>query len=145
MHVDMYIETSIRGPRRQTGIFGYVLVYRTKNGEEATLSDFEVEKDITPHEIEMVAMIRAMERLNRECEITVIAGNTYIENMEKNIRKWKENGWVTARGEEVKNKHLWQMLDELFKKHKVTFGGTDAGYQKWLTGEIRRRKGEQNV
>ncbi|MBQ7067022.1 MAG: hypothetical protein IJN92_09420 [Lachnospiraceae bacterium] len=145
MHVDLYVETSIRGPRRQNGTFGYILVYITKSGEEATLCDFVNKKDVTPHEIELEAIIKALGRLNKKCDVSVIAGNPYVADMTSNLQKWKGNGWITAKGEDIKNKELWQQLEELLEKHQVTFGGDDTGYQKWLINEVKRKGEQQHV
>lgn len=40
---------------------------------------------------------------------------------QKWIENWKKNNWKTASKEPVKNKELWQELDNLTQMHKVTF------------------------
>lgn len=141
MKVEIYTETSIRSPRKQSGHFGYILVYRPEGKDDATMSDFEKCSDVTPHEIELQAMICAMKRLNRPCEVCFIQSERYIQNMvtSGNLAKWKENGWMSAKGEEVKNKDLWQQLAELMERHTVTWS-EDTGYQQWLIREVQKRK-----
>lgn len=141
MQVEIYTETSIRSPKKQTGQFGYILVYRPPGEEDATLSDFETEYEITPHEIELVALVRAMNRLNRPCEISLIQSNSYIYDMihSGNLERWKNNGWKTAKDEDIKNKGLWQQVSELFERHTVTWA-EDSGYQQWLIREVQKRK-----
>lgn len=47
----------------------------------------------------------------------------YVVNAfkQKWIENWKKNNWKTASKEPVKNKELWQELDNLTQMHKVTF------------------------
>lgn len=141
MQVEIYTETSIRSPRKQTGHFGYILVYRPEGKEDATVSDFKERSDVTPHEIELEALVCAMKRLNRPCNVRLIQSNQYIQNMvtSGNLSRWKETGWITAKGEEVKNKELWQQLSELLDLHTVTWS-EDTGYQQWLIREVEKRK-----
>jgi ribonuclease HI len=35
------------------------------------------------------------------------------------IRNWKKNNWRTAAKKDVKNKELWQKLDNLISQHQV--------------------------
>lgn len=144
MQVEIYTETSIRSPRKQTGYFGYILVYRPERKEDATVSDIKERSDVTPNEIELMALICAMKRLNRPCEVRLIQSNKYIQNMvtSGNLARWQENGWMTAKGEEIKNKDLWQQLSELMERH-ITTWTDDTGYQQWLIREVQKRKEKQ--
>ena len=42
------------------------------------------------------------------------------------IHNWKSNGWITANKKPVKNKELWQQLDQLSSKHHIDW--------KWVKG-----------
>jgi ribonuclease HI len=35
------------------------------------------------------------------------------------IHNWRRKGWKTASGTPVKNRDLWEELDELARKHRV--------------------------
>ena len=35
------------------------------------------------------------------------------------IQNWKKNNWRTAAKKDVKNKELWQKLDQLINQHQV--------------------------
>ncbi len=144
MQVEIYTETSIRSPRKQKGHFGYILVYRPEGKDDATVSDFKERTDVTPHEIELEALICAMSRLNRPCEVRLIQSNQYIQNMVTtgNLSHWQQNGWKTAKGDEVKSKELWQKLSVLLDRHSATWT-EDSGYQQWLIREVQKRKEKQ--
>jgi ribonuclease HI len=35
------------------------------------------------------------------------------------VHRWKQNGWLTAQKQAVKNQDLWELLDELVSKHEI--------------------------
>ena len=55
--------------------------------------------------------------------VDIYSDSAYVVNaIEKGwIDNWQNNGWKTAKKDEVLNKDLWQKLIELIKKHPSTF------------------------
>lgn len=140
MNVDIYIETNVKSPKRQRGTYGYILVYRPPGKEEdATVSDFVTVDDVTPQEIELKALVKALGRLRKQCDVSIIQSNQYIKNMSNNLDTWKKSGYKTAKGEDVKYKDLWQQLAEYMEKQHITWG-EDKGYQNWLKSEVTKKK-----
>ena len=37
------------------------------------------------------------------------------------MKRWKDLGWITARGNTVKNKGLWELTDEMLQGNAVSF------------------------
>jgi ribonuclease HI len=37
------------------------------------------------------------------------------------LEGWKKRGWKTAAKQPVKNKDLWQLLDEAIQRHEITW------------------------
>lgn len=63
--------------------------------------------------MELTAVIRGLERYGPG-PVTVYTDSQYVKNgITQWIHKWKRNGWKTANGSDVKNKHLWETLDKL--------------------------------
>ena len=72
--------------------------------------------------MEMTAIIKALELLSDPCEIAVYTDSKYLKDgITSWIHNWKKNNWKNAAKQEVKNKELWILLDELCEGHKITW------------------------
>lgn len=59
---------------------------------------------------------------------------------------WKENGWKTVKGREVKHKDLWQQLDGLLQEHEVHIHCQEEhSFRKWMQTEVERKRGKRYV
>lgn len=100
------------------GGWGAILMY---NGNSKEISGGC--KDTTNNIMELTAVIKALKMLKYACEVDLYSDSAYVVNAfkQKWIENWKKNNWKTASKEPVKNKELWQELDNLTQMHKVTF------------------------
>ena len=75
----------------------------------------------TNNRMELTAVIRALEALKEPCAVTVYTDSQYISRAitEGWLAKWKKAGFTKKGG--LKNAELWQELDELLQRHRVTF------------------------
>ena len=120
--VDIYIETSIKGPVRRKGWYAAVLVYK-KYSKTYTRHDYGMDADTTYVQSALNAMIASLKRLNTNCEVTIHTDCTFIFNAIKQnwLRDWEHNGYLSVNGHPVANKKEWQQISKLIKNHKVTF------------------------
>ena len=83
------------------------------------------ERDTTNNRMELIAVIRGLETLNRPTRVEVFTDSVYVgKGFSEWMPKWKANGWRRrAKGgwAEVKNEDLWRCLDKLLATHQVTF------------------------
>lgn len=80
------------------------------------------EPDTTNNRMEMMAVIQGLAVLKRPCKVAVYTDSRYVQQgISEWIFSWKKRGWKTADNKPVKNVDLWQTLDELAAKHKVTW------------------------
>ena len=68
-----------------------------------------------------MAIIMALEILKiDDIKLEVYTDSSYVKNgMLKWIKNWKKNKWKTAAKKPVKNKELWQRLDELSANFQI--------------------------
>ena len=80
-------------------------------------------KDTTNNIMEMTAVIEGLKLLKYPCEVEVYSDSAYVVNAfnQKWIQGWKKNGWKNSSKEAVKNRELWEKLDELTSIHNVRF------------------------
>ena len=95
------------------------------NGHERELSGGE--PATTNNRMELIAAISALEALKEPCEVELWTDSQYLARAvnEGWLAGWKRRGWRRKEGE-LKNPELWQALDTLLARHKVSFN--------WLKG-----------
>jgi ribonuclease HI len=80
------------------------------------------EAHTTNNRMELTAVIRALESLRRDCDVEIYTDSQYVKNgIETWIHGWKRNGWKTSDRKPVKNAELWRELDELARRHRISW------------------------
>jgi ribonuclease HI len=104
------------------GGWGSVLLF---NGHRRELSGGE--KETTNNRMEMMAVIQALEALQRPCDVLIHTDSTYVmKGMTEWLEQWKKRNWKTAAKKPVKNVELWQELEQAISRHCVSW--------KWVKG-----------
>jgi ribonuclease HI len=113
-HVKIYTDGACSGNPGPGG-WGALLVY----GEtEKELSGGE--KDTTNNRMEMMGVIMALESLKEPCKIDLYTDSKYVlQGATEWMKGWKAKGWKTASKDPVKNKDLWERLDEAMQRHDL--------------------------
>jgi len=78
------------------------------------------EKNTTNNQMELMAPIKAIQKLKKKSEISIFTDSTYVrDGITTWIKQWEKNGWKTASKKPVKNKELWKKLKNLSSKHSI--------------------------
>ena len=97
---------------------------------------FGGEQDTTNNRMELMAVIKGLEALNRASSVMVTTDSKYVKNgITEWIHNWKRNGWKTAAKKPVKNEDLWRELDDMVAKHQVTW--------QWVKGHAGHEDNER--
>jgi ribonuclease HI len=113
------------------GGWGAILRY---GNIEKEISGFK--KNTTNNQMEMTAVIEALRMLKEPCSVAIHTDSQYLKNgITMWIHNWKRNGWKTADKLPVKNRELWEELDELSRKHQVKW--------KWVRGHAGHPENER--
>ena len=91
----------------------------------------------TNNRMEVLAVIKALEALKGECDVTLYSDSKYVVDAIKKgwAKKWKANGWRRNQKEMASNIDLWERLLELLEKHHVTF--------QWVKGHANNTENER--
>jgi ribonuclease HI len=112
--VEMFTDGACRGNPGPGG-WGVVLRYK---GREKTLHGGEAHT--TNNRMELTAVIRGLEALNRACAVKLTTDSKYVmDGVTKWLPAWKKRDWKTADKKPVKNIDLWQQLDSAIARHRV--------------------------
>lgn len=114
MNVEIYTDGACKG---NPGPGGWGVLLRCQD-KERTLMGAELQT--TNNRMELMAAIEGLKALTRSCVVDLYTDSQYVrQGMLSWLSGWKKNGWRNAKKEPVKNKELWQQLDELTSKHTV--------------------------
>ena len=112
--VHIYTDGACKGNPGPGG-WGALMRY---GGREKEL--FGGEPRTTNNRMELTAVIRALEALNRPSQVAVHTDSQYVQKgISVWLPAWKTRGWKTADRKPVKNDDLWRELDALAQQHKV--------------------------
>ena len=76
--------------------------------------------DTTNNQMELIAAIETLKALKKYTEICIITDSNYVKKgITEWLPSWKKNNWKTSSKKEVKNRNLWEELEELVNKNKV--------------------------
>ncbi len=78
------------------------------------------EHSTTNNRMELTAVIKGLEALNKPCKVHVTTDSRYVlSGITEWMPNWKKRGWKTANKRPVLNVELWQQLDELVSQHEL--------------------------
>jgi ribonuclease HI len=114
--VELYTDGACSG---NPGPGGWGCILRFKGTEKELCGG---EPGTTNNRMEMKAVISGLSALKRPCTVAVYTDSQYVQKgITEWIWGWKKRDWKTADNKPVKNADLWQELDALVKKHKVSW------------------------
>lgn len=135
--INLYIETSIKGPRIRDGAYIYVLeCFRA--GKPETRSGSGQMQEVTENQLAMSALLEALKRVKKPASIRVFTRCGHVVHALQNHwpRQWQAAGWLNARGKSVKNANLWEALMEVLDKHIYTVTEDEHSYREWMLMEL---------
>lgn len=115
--VTIYTDGACRGNPGPGG-YGCVLLYTDKDGQTHRQEFSQGFSNTTNNQMELMAVIVAIEALKRPCEIEIVSDSKYVvDAFNLNwIDGWKKRNW-----KKVKNIELWKRLLDAIESHKYTF------------------------
>ena len=130
MKIEIYTDGACSG---NPGIGGWGAVILIDSEEPISLHGGL--KDTTNNQMELTAVIKALQYFHETQSIKVFTDSKYVLNgMSLWIENWKKNGWKTANKKPVKNKDLWIELDTALDKHNIIW--------KWVKGHAGNQYNE---
>ena len=109
-HIKLFTDGSCSGNPGPGG-YGFVLEY----GEHRK-GGFGAAKHTTNNRMELYAVIVGLNAIkNKSIPVEVLTDSQYIAQAfeEDWITRWREKNWINSRNKEVKNRDLWESLDQL--------------------------------
>lgn len=112
--VEIYADGACKG---NPGPGGWGVLLRHGGREKALYGG---EAGTTNNRMELTAVIEALRALKRPSRVALYTDSQYVQKgVTEWLPNWKRRGWKTAGGTPVKNRDLWEILDELVSRHEV--------------------------
>lgn len=128
--VEAFIDGACRGNPGPGG-WGVLLRYK---GKEKRLKGGEF--NTTNNRMELTAAINALLALKQSSTIVIVTDSKYVhDGVLKWLENWKKKDWKNSHKKLVKNKELWEKLDELIQLHDVTW--------QWVRGHSGHAENEE--
>ena len=123
MIVKIYTDGAARGNPDGPGGYGAVLEYVDTKGQLHVKELSQGYVRTTNNRMELMAVIAALEALNRPCTVEVYSDSQYVVNAFNQhwVDGWLKKGWKRGKNEPVKNVDLWKRLLEAKAPHSVSF------------------------
>jgi ribonuclease HI len=115
-YVEIYTDGACRG-NPGPGAWCALLRY---SGHEKIITG--VDPITTNNRMELMAAIQALRSLNQICEIDLHTDSEYLrKGMTEWLIQWKKRHWYTSGKKPIKNLDLWQALEQVAVKHKISW------------------------
>ena len=94
-------------------------------------------KDTTNNQMELLATIKALKKIPKGSSVQIFTDSKYVKSgITEWIHNWKKNGWKTANKQPVKNKELWNELDNLTEKFEIKWSWVKGHSTDTLNNEV---------
>ena len=114
--IEIYTDSACRGNPGPGG-WGALLI-RGKHEKKMHGGDPET----TNNRMELTAAIEALNVLKGPSSVILYTDSKYVmDGINEWMPNWKKRGWKTSAKKPVKNKDLWQALDEATGRHEINW------------------------
>lgn len=145
--VNIYIETSIKAPRKGKAAGMWLIEFLTSSDIPVTRSGTIAGEGMTENALALRLLVEAFRRLTKTCLVSVntecghiLSATARAEGRPPWIQEWETAGWTNKGGKPVANKELWQELSALMRNHSVEFKNEWHSYRLVMKTEIGKIK-----
>jgi ribonuclease HI len=90
---------------------------------DVQLSADDSELNSRASRLELLAVVRGLEAIDRPARVTLLTGSRYISRgIRRQLNQWREDNWQWERFGEfvpIRDKDLWQRVDHALQYHQV--------------------------
>ena len=141
---DIYISISRKSPRAGKGMYIAVLEATGSSGRPGTLTIRRTLDDVTPHQLELHAIVDCLKRFKWACEVCIHSDHGWFEAVRKRgwFDKWQQAGWI-VNGRTAAGSELYQeifMLETVCGMEIKEINKDLGSYKTWLENEIKNAR-----
>ena len=135
MTVNVYIDSTIRGPSETDGWCAAVIEY--ENGSSRTA--FSQIRG-TMQRAHLMCLKGAQRLINTQADTILIhTSSMYVATSVGKLEEWNASDWRKTDGSELKYAPHWSAVFEQIRNKKVEVSTENHSYSKWIQSELERR------
>lgn len=136
--VNIYMMTTVRGPKEKSGKYIYLMELDREGLEPATLSK-KGEIQGTENGVMVKMMLDILKRLTKACNLHLYTDSAYLASaLSTWLQNWWKAGWKNAKGETVSHMEEWKEIAEILVGNEITVHlKEEHSYRKWMEGELK--------
>ena len=140
MNVNIYIETSFKGPAKKQAAGAWMVEYLSQTGKPVTRGGILYADRTTENELALRLVEKAFSILTKTCCVVVFTECGHVLRTMQNhwLWQWRKNGWVNAKGRPVKNAEAWNKCTDLLEKHVTEWKDGEHTYRKCMQNRIKK-------
>lgn len=145
--VDIYIDTSIKGPKRRDGSYLYIIAMQTSAGP-ADVGKMDSLEDTTEHQATLTALEAALKRIAKPCRLILHLECQYVAGALLNgwYKQWRQQAWMTQKGKPVCDAEKWQSIEYLLNAHDFEVRlKKPHSYRDWMRRTLSEKEGGNNA
>ncbi len=142
---DMYISISRKSPKPGAGYYLFILEGTKADGTRIATKAYRKNfPDITPHQLELHAIVDGLKRFRRPCTVNIHSDHGWFKTVRERgwFKKWQQADWI-VKGHRAAGADLYQEIHMLETVCNMEFGMIDkdlGSYKTWLENEIKNAR-----
>ena len=137
--IELFTDGACRG---NPGPGGWGVLMRS--GEQ-TKELYGGDNHTTNNRMESMAAIEGLKAIKQSADVALTTDSQYVrKGITEWMSNWKRRNWKTADNQPVKNKDLWEALDEQTTRHQVTWYWV-KGHSGHIENEIADRLANRGI
>ena len=140
MNVNIYIETSFKGPATKRAAGAWRVEYLLRTGKPVTRGGIVYADNTTENELALQLIRKAFSILTKTCCVVVFTECGHVLRTMQNqwLWQWRKNHWINAKGKMVRNAEAWDKCAAVLEKHMTEWKDSEHTYRRCMQGRISK-------
>ena len=140
MNVNIYIETSFKGPAVKRAAGAWIVEYIERDGTPNTRGGLIYTDRTSENDLALCLIEKAFSILTKTCCAVVFTECGHVLRTMQNhwLARWRKNGWINGKGKLLRNAEAWNRCADLFDHHMTEWTDQWHTYRQEMQRRIRK-------
>ena len=143
--VNLYIETTNKGPSKRKAAGMYVLEFIRENGIPHTRNCVIWMDGVTENKLVLTLFLEALKRITKSSSLCVFNTCEHLFNVlnYQRLSEWEKRDWTNVAGKTSEQMLLWKEIKGYLNMHIVTVSTEDHSYRKAYMRSVLEKEMER--